>query len=124
MGRIAGPLSPPTTFEIFGRRDSMSITMARKVLTSDSASAPASSDARAKDATSVTFGVSFGMIGSRVTLRTALTTSKVREAAAERDAAFLDVRAGDVQLERVDAFGVRQDSCDLDVFVQRRAADI
>ena len=47
------------------------------MFTSDTASAPASSAARANDATSVTFGVSFGMSGSRVTLRTALTTSKV-----------------------------------------------
>ena len=64
-------------FEIFGRRDSTSMTIARKVFTSETASAPASSDARANEATSVTFGVSFGMIGSRVTLRTALTTSNV-----------------------------------------------
>ena len=75
IGRIAGPLRPPTPFEIFGRRVSTSITIARKVLTSDTASAPASSAARANEATSVTFGVSFGMSGSRVTLRTALTTS-------------------------------------------------
>ena len=53
------------------------MTIARNVLTSDTASAPASSAARANEATSVTFGVSFGMIGSVVTLRTALTTSKV-----------------------------------------------
>ena len=77
IGRIAGPLRPPTTFEIFGRRVSTSMTIARNVLTSDTASAPASSAARANDATSVTFGVSFGMSGSRVTLRTALTTSNV-----------------------------------------------
>src|ERR1043166_7635104 len=74
---MAGPLSPPTTLEIFGRRVSTSMTIARNVLTSDTASAPASSAARANDAMSVTFGVSFGNIGSRVTLRTALTTSKV-----------------------------------------------
>jgi hypothetical protein len=61
----------------FGRRVSTSIAIARNVLTSETASAPASSAARANDATSVTFGVSFGMIGSVVTLRTALTTSCV-----------------------------------------------
>ena len=77
IGLIAGPLRPPTTFEIFGLRVSTSITIARNVLTSDTASAPASSAARANDATSVTFGVSFGITGSDVTLRTALTTSKV-----------------------------------------------
>ena len=60
IGRIAGPLRPPMTFESFGRRVSTSIAIARNVLTSDTASAPASSAARANDATSVTFGVSFG----------------------------------------------------------------
>ncbi len=64
-------------FEIFGRRVSTSMTIARNVLTSDTASAPASSAARANDDTSVTLGVSFGISGSRVTRRTALTTSKV-----------------------------------------------
>ncbi len=77
IGRIAGPLSPPTMFESFGRRVSMSMAIARNVLTSDTASAPASSDARANDATSVTLGVSFGITGSCVTFFTALTTSKV-----------------------------------------------
>ena len=46
------------------------------------------------------------------------------QAAAERDAAFLDVRAGDVQLDRGDPFGVGQDPRDLDVLVERRAADV
>ena len=64
IGRIAGPLRPPTTFDSFGRRVSTSIAIARNVLTSDTASAPASSAARANEATSVTFGVSFGMSGS------------------------------------------------------------
>src|ERR1700730_8520383 len=77
IGRMAGPLRPPTMFEIFGRRDSTSMTIARNVLTSDTASAPASSEAFAKEATSVTFGVNLGMIGSRVTFRTAPTTSEV-----------------------------------------------
>ena len=77
IGRIAGPLRPPSTLVSFGRRVSTSMAIARNVLTSDTASAPASSAARANDATSVTFGVSFGMIGSVVTLRTAATTSCV-----------------------------------------------
>ena len=64
-------------FEIFGRRVSTSMTMARKVLTSDTASAPLSGAALANDGTSVTFGVSFGIIGNAVALRTALTTSNV-----------------------------------------------
>jgi len=54
IGRMAGPLSPPIPFEIAGRRVSTSITMARNVFTSDTASAPFSSAARAKDATLVT----------------------------------------------------------------------
>ena len=58
-----------------GRRVSTSMAIARNVLTSDTASAPASSAARANDATSVTFGVSLGISGSRVALRTAATTS-------------------------------------------------
>ena len=51
--------------------------MARKVFTSDTASAPFSSAARAKDDTLVTFGVSLGMSGSVVAFRTAATTSAV-----------------------------------------------
>ena len=74
---MAGPLSPPRILEILGRRVSTSMTIARNVLTSDTASAPASSAARANEGTSVTFGVSLGMIGRLVTLRTALTTSNV-----------------------------------------------
>ena len=70
-GLIAGPLSPPTMFESLGLRVWTSMAIARKVFTSDTASAPASSAARAKEATSVTFGVSFGMSGSGVARRTA-----------------------------------------------------
>jgi hypothetical protein len=40
------PLNPPTTLEIFGRRVSTSMTIARNVFTSETASAPASSAAR------------------------------------------------------------------------------
>jgi hypothetical protein len=49
------------------------------------------------------------MTGRRVTFFTALTTSNV---------------AGDVQLERVNAIGIRQDSRELDILVQRAAADV
>ena len=45
IGRMAGPLRPPITFDSFGRRVSTSIAIARNVLTSDTASAPASSAA-------------------------------------------------------------------------------
>ena len=37
---------------------------------------------------------------------------------------FLDVRAGDVQLERVHALGIGEDARHLDVLVERRAADV
>ena len=125
MGRIAGPLSPPTMFDRRGRRVSTSMAIARNVFTSDTASAPASSAALAIELMSVTFGVSFGMTGSVVTARTARTTSAgAVDAAAERDAAFLDVRARDVQLERGDAFDVRQDRRQLHVFLDGRSADI
>ena len=46
------------------------------------------------------------------------------QAAAELDAAFLDVRARDVQLDRGDALGLRQHLADLDVFIERGAADV
>jgi hypothetical protein len=82
------------------------MAIARKVLTSETASAPASSDARANDATSVTFGVSFGNHWQRRhLLHRADRRRTCREAAAERDAAFLDVRARDVQLERATPSG-------------------
>ena len=122
---MAGPLSPPTMFDSFGRRVSTSIAIARNVFTSETASAPASSAARANEATSVTFGVSFGMTGSAGDLaHRADDGVRAGEAAAERDAAFLDVRAGDVELERGNAFGIAQDSRQLDVLVDRRAADV
>ena len=44
--------------------------------------------------------------------------------AAEGDAAFLDVRTRDIQLERGDAFDVRKNARELDVLLQRRAADV
>ena len=112
-------------FDSLGRRVSTSMAIARKVFTSDTASAPASSAARANDATSVTFGVSLGITGSaRDLAHRADDGVGAGQAAAERDAPFLDVRAGDVQLERGDAFGVGEDARQLDVLVERRAADV
>ena len=104
--------------ESFGRRVSTSMAIARNVLTSDTASAPASSAARANDATSVTFGVSFGNERqARDLAHRADDVVRAGQAAAELDAAFLDVRARDVQLDGGDAFGVRQDARDFGVFV-------
>ena len=125
IGRIAGPLRPPSTFDSFGRRVSTSMAIARNVLTSEMASAPASSDARANDATSVTFGVSFGITGSARHLADgADDVVRAVQAAAELDAAFLDVRARDVQLDRADALRVRQHARDFAVLVERRSADV
>jgi hypothetical protein len=101
------------------------MAMARKVLTSDTASAPASSAALANDATSVTFGVSLGHDGERRDLaHRAHHVERAVQAAPERDAAFLDVRAGDVELERGHAVGVREDPRQLDVLIERAAADV
>ena len=112
-------------FDSFGRRVSTSIAIARNVLTSETASAPASSAALAIALMSVTFGRQLrddrqprGGAHGRNDIGGAV------EAAPERDAAFLDVRARDVQLERGDPFDIGQDRRELDVLLQRRAADI
>ena len=46
------------------------------------------------------------------------------QTATKRDPAFLDVGAGDVEFERVHALGVRKDSGQLDVLIERAAADV
>ena len=71
---MAGPERPPVTLAIFGRRVRTSIAMPTSVLMSESASAPASSAARAIARMSVTFGDSFGMTGRPVASRAAFTT--------------------------------------------------
>ena len=101
------------------------MAMARNVLTSDTASAPASSAALAIELMSVTFGVSFGITGSR--RRRAHGPDHVGrsvETAAEGDAAFLDVGARDVELECRNAFDVGQDLRQLHVLLQRGPADV
>ncbi len=122
---MAGPLSPPTMFDSRGRRVSTSIAMARNVFTSDTASAPASSAARAKDATSVTFGVSLGMTGSAVTLRTALTTACV-PVRLQPNVIPPSLMFGQEMFSSSAATpsAVREDSRQLDVLVDRRAADV
>ena len=75
----------------------------------ESASAPASSEARANTVMSATLGESLGMTGRRVALRTAATTSWViLRVAAEGHPALLHVRAGDVDLEAGDARRLRR----------------
>jgi hypothetical protein len=61
------------------------------------------------------------MIGSVVT---ADHVVRAADAAAELNAARLDVRARDVQLDRGDALGVRENLRDLGVLVDRAAADV
>ena len=124
-GGSPGRSGPPMTFESFGRRVSTSIAIARNVLTSDTASAPASSAAAANEATSVTLGVSFGMIGRLVARRTADTTWCVPARLHPKEMpALLDVRAGDVQLERGDPLGVGEHLRHLDVLVHRGPAHV
>ena len=103
-------------FDSFGRRVSMSMAIARKVLTSDTASAPASSAALAIEATSVTFGVS-GITGRCGLLHRRDDVEGAVQAAPESDAAFLDVRAGNVHFEAVDALGVGENPGQLDALV-------
>ena len=77
IGRIAGPDRPPVTLPSFGRWLSISTAMARKVLATTSASAPAASAARPISAMSVTLGDSFAQIGSDVRRRIAATARSV-----------------------------------------------
>ena len=62
---MAGPERPPITLPSLGLRVSGSIAMPSSVFATTSASAPASSAARAISATSATFGVSLAQIGTR-----------------------------------------------------------
>src|SRR5262245_45949112 len=64
-GLIAGPDSPPVTYLRRGRRLAVSTAIPTKVFTTERASAPASSQARAKSRISVTFGESFTQSGTR-----------------------------------------------------------
>src|SRR5664279_215498 len=75
MGLMAGPDNPAVTLEILGRRVSASIAIATKVFTSEMASAPASSAARATSGMLVTLGDNFTIKGRVAIFFTALTTS-------------------------------------------------
>src|SRR5215510_1174594 len=65
IGLIAGPLSLAVRFEMRGFRSSASIAIATKVLTRDTASAPAFSAALAITGMLVTLGESFTISGRR-----------------------------------------------------------
>ena len=73
-GLIAGPERPPVMLASTGRRFLRSIAMPIRVLISDSASAPASTQACAMATMSVTLGESLTISGFLVTARQALTT--------------------------------------------------
>ena len=91
----------------------------------ESASAPASSAARANTVMSATFGDSFGITGSRVA-RAHGRHHRVRHlrVAAEGHPALLHVRAGDVDLEAGDARRRVADARDLGVLLDRVAAHV
>ena len=108
-----------------GLNVSVSIAIARYVLATVSASAPASSAARAKSAMSVTFGESFTMSGRR----TALFSSFVKlpgqfGALAKHHAAVFRIRARDVQFIGRDSVACVQLLDDFDIFVFAEAEDI
>src|ERR1035441_7216064 len=73
VGGSGGPESPPVVKPIFGSRRSRSIARPTSVLMSESASAPASTAARADATMSVTFGESFTTSGWRVAERILFT---------------------------------------------------
>ena len=102
-GRIAGPDRPPVTPPSAGAIVSVSMTMPSRVLISENPSAPASAQARAMCTMSVTSGDSLANTGcaGSAARRTAPMTRERRDRVAREDlAAALDIRAGDVDLER------------------------
>ena len=76
-GLMAGPESPAVRLEMRGSRLSISIAMPTNVLTSERASAPADSAARASTVMSVTLGESFTKSGRLAARFAAPTTSSV-----------------------------------------------
>ena len=75
IGRIAGPESPPNTFDRTGRRVATSISIACTALISEIPSAPSSSHTFAMSAIRVTLGESFTRSGPSVAARTDRTSS-------------------------------------------------
>ena len=101
------------------------MAMARNVLTSETASAPASSAERANEATSVTLGVSLGISGSVVTLRTAAVTCAV-PARLHPNWMPPSLMLGQEMFSSIAATpsAIRQHARHLRIFVERRAADV
>src|SRR5580692_1931742 len=80
MGLIAGQDRPPMILPRQGLKVSRSMAIARMVLATTSASAPASSAARATSGRSPVFGVNFTQSGNDVAARRWRTTDSVEEA--------------------------------------------
>ena len=78
-GNTAGPESPPVLLRSTGRRVLISILIPKRVLISDTASAPSDSQARAISAMSVTLGDSFIITGLFVAERTIFVISAAPE---------------------------------------------
>ena len=74
-GKMAGPERPPVLFLRTGRRVLMSIRIPRRVLISETASAPSASTAFAIATISVTLGLSLTISGLLVAPRTAFVTA-------------------------------------------------
>ena len=75
IGLMAGPESPPKPAPRRGRRVRASMASATKVFTSEMASAPLCSAARASGSMAATLGDNFTISGRRATRFTAPTTS-------------------------------------------------
>ena len=95
------------------------------VLMIDSPSAPPSAQARASATMSEVLGVSLIQSGFLITARQARTRSREHaRVGAELDAARLDVRAGDVHLQRVDAVEAVEPGAAGDVLVEGLAEEV
>ena len=124
MGLMAGPESPAVMLAMRGRRVLASMAMARKVLTRETASAPACSATEAISAMEVTLGESLTMIG-RAALRDLARCKplaccvdergELDHVGAEGLASVFGVGAGGVDLVGGDAFGVVEAFDDSDV---------
>ena len=121
---IAGPDTPPWTLPITGRRVATSIAMPEIVLITASPSLPASMHSRAFSRMSVWLGESLVMSGFFVSRAAGGDDARAHlRVVAELHAAFLHVRAGDVDLHRVDR-RIVEAARDLGVLLDGRAADV
>ena len=106
--RTAGPESPPLPAPSQGSAAPGASGVAFIVLISETASAPPSSAATATAAGSATFGVSFTISGFAVSGRSGLEQRPRLGRLLADDQPGLDVRAGDVELDRRDLVARRR----------------